>query len=92
MDELKKLLENAGMDEAVADWAQQTEFNVEDKSGNSYSLEFEDRGGEETMFVQANGITVAMATVGGAGSMNAKVKDPNALLDAIYAFANNNSR
>ena len=91
--DLKRLLEMAGLDEAVGDWAQSLDRSVEDEmTGNSYSIQFEDRNGEETMFVEANGITVAMATVGGGGLMNTKISKPDLLMDAISAFANNNHR
>ena len=94
MDELKKLLENAGMDEAVSDWTPQAsqDLSVEDDSGDMYTLSFEDRKEGETMFLDANGVTVAMAQVGGAGFQGGKIKDPNAVLDALYAFANQGRR
>lgn len=82
------------VDEAVRDWTPEArqELWVEDKSGNSYSLEFEDRKEGETMFVQANGITVAICQIGGAGSVDTKIMKPNEMMDALYAFANNNAR
>ena len=90
MDDLKKLLENAGMGEAVSDWSaeQQTNYQVSDDSGHTYEIIFQDNGGEEQMLVQANGNTVAWGNIGGAGMMDTKVRDPDAFMDAIFAFAN----
>lgn len=63
-------------------------YEVEDHSGNHYGVYFQGEGrGDPHVFIEANGITVAHFAVGGAGPMNAKVLKPEALLDAIVAFA-----
>ena len=89
MDELKKLLENAG----ILNEGSHNEWHVEDSSGDQYAIYFtsEDSPTDE-MFVEANGIAIAHAVLGGAGIMKSDIKDPNALMEALFAFANNNER
>ena len=87
MDELKKLLENAGVAEVRSDPMQFKSYEAEDENGNTYRINFEYRGDDETMFVEANGISVAMATLSEHGTESANISKPELLIDAILAFA-----
>jgi len=87
MNELKKLLENAGIAEVRSDPNQFKSYEAEDESGNSYRIDFEDRNNVDAMFVEANGVSIAYGEIGGGGVMQASVKDPAKLLDALLAFA-----
>lgn len=87
MDDLKKLLENAGVNEVRSDPNQFKSYEAEDESGNTYRIDSEYRGDKDTVFIEANGLTVAMAEIGGAGAMQASISDPNQLINAILAFA-----
>ena len=89
MDDLKKLLENAGMGESVDDWAaeQPTNYEAQDDSGHTYQIIFHDQNGGEMMTVEANGRGIAWAMIGGAGFTDAHILDKNQLMDALFAFA-----
>ena len=89
MEELKKLLENAGVPirENDGDLAYRVE---DDGSGDSYALYFNANDGQ--MFVEENGVGVAMAVVGGGGVMDTSIQNPRGLMNAIFAFAAQNDR
>jgi len=88
MDDLKKLLENAGVPvmESDGDLA----YNVEDASGDGYAIYYREHDG--MMFAEKNGVGIASATIEGGGVGTANVRDPAALMEAVFAFAENNDR
>ena len=97
MDELKKLLENAGMYEHGG--TEPVEYHVEDVYGNTYNIGLAAEDEEADDFsIEKNGRTIAS----GRFSINtneevphsqiADIKDPYAVLEALYAFAKNNQR
>ena len=66
------------------EWSQPTHYEMGTDSGDHYEVEFQNAGGgEERAFIVANGITIATYKVGGAGAMNAVIKDPEAVLDML---------
>ena len=87
MDDLKKLLENAGVVEVRSDPNQYESYEVQDDHGNTYRIDFEDRHGVDAMFVEANGVTIAYGEIGGGGTMQASIKKPDEVLEALLAFA-----
>lgn len=73
--------------ESVDDWAQPTRYEFhDDQNGDEYLLEFQDQGGEEVGYVEVNGQAAAMFTVGGAGSMGAKIQKPDEVMNMIAAL------
>ena len=60
-------------------------FEMEDESGNNYRVSFSADGpnSPDRAFIEVNGITVATYTVGGAGAMNATIKDPEEVLNML---------
>lgn len=86
MDDLERLKEMAGLFENDGDEA----YNVEDASGDGYAMYY--RGHDARLFVEKNGVGIASASVSGGGVLEASVRDPGALLEALWAFAENNQR
>jgi len=58
-------------------------YQIDTNHGDNYAVHFQDDGDAEHAFVEVNGITVATYVVGGAGAMDARIKDPAAVLDAL---------
>lgn len=61
-------------------------YEITTDSGEHYAIYFEhfgDSKGEITAFIEANGITVANFTVGGAGAMNARIQKPDELMNIV---------
>ncbi len=88
MDELKKLLENAGMREAG--FTKSLEWHADDGSGNTFSVYIDER--DNRMYVEQDGRNIAMAVLGGGGVMDTSIQNSALLMEALWAFANESDR
>ena len=86
VDELKKLLENAGIRENEIEG---DTMHVEDAHGNTYSVYFDEH---DVVTIGKNGSEVAVGEAGGGGVAGTSIQDPGALIEAVIAFAENNQR
>ena len=78
--------------ERESDRVEPTVFQIETDSGDDYVIEIQQDGGKERAFVEANGITVATFTVGGAGSMDAQIQKPDEVMNMLAAAMQQASR
>ena len=79
-------VEEEAIEEAASvDWDQPNEYEMTDDSGQHYAVHFQQGHKEDIAIIEVNGITVAHYEVGGAGPMNANIKNPEAVLEALTA-------
>ena len=71
------------LEEGVEDWAEPKTYEIGTDSGNHYAIHFQDEADKVVAFIEADGITVANFTVGGAGSMNARIQKPDELMNIV---------
>ena len=67
------------------DWDQPAEYEMTDDSGQHYAVHFQQGHKADIGIVEVNCVTVAHYEVGGAGPMNANIKNPEAVLEALTA-------
>lgn len=80
MDELKKLLENAGMAEAGLG----TTPHIKGANGSTYSVYLDD---PNSVTIGKNGSTVATGELSNGIIVNDDIQDPRAVLEALVAWA-----
>ena len=83
MDELKKLLENAGVQEAG--FTKSLEWHADNGSGNTFSVYLDER--DQRMYVEQNGRNIAMAVLSGDGVKDTSIQNSALLMEALWAFA-----
>ena len=75
MDDLDRLKEMAGINESSTE---DQEYHVEDASGDGYAVYY--MGRDERLFIEANGVSIASAVLGGGGVMDTSIQDPKKLI------------
>ena len=76
---------NKGYEEEPNARAEDRFFEMEDESGHNYRVSFQTDSGKDRAFIEVDGNTIATYTVGGAGAMDAYIKDPATVLDMLTA-------